>query len=75
MYKLLEYYICEEEIKFHITTMTDTEEKMNEAKDEIAIKLRNMEIEPYEIMFTKNINSIKNLLKRENIKVFKVIKD
>lgn len=73
MYLLKEYYLNKGEICEHIVTTSKTIEGINKEKDNISKILNECDITAYEIMFTKNINNVKTILHRDNIKVFRVI--
>lgn len=73
VYKLIQYYLCQDDIKFHIVTIEDTEQEVNNFKTDLIIWLNKNNIETYEIIETQNINSIKKELKNENTFYFGVI--
>ncbi len=73
MYKLIQYYLFEDEIRFHIVTVKDTEKEVNEFKTDLANWLNKNNIKTYEILATRNINSIKKVLQNENTFYFRVI--
>ena len=73
MYKLIQYYLFEDEIRFHIVTVKYTEKEVNEFKTDLANWLNKNNIKTYEILATRNINSIKKVLQNENTFYFRVI--
>lgn len=73
MYNLIEYYEENNNVKYHIVDFADTKEEINKKKTELAKELNDMGIETLEVITTKNINSLKEILKEKNTKVFQVI--
>lgn len=75
MYRLAQYYVYNGDVRYHIAAITDTEEEMNKKKIEIAKELNNIEIEALEIIATKNINNLREILRKIDVQVFQVLKD
>lgn len=75
MYKILQYYLCKNEIKEHIVTIKDTEQEINDFKENLVNWLNKNNTETYEVVATKNVNSIKKVLTNENTFYFKVVND
>jgi hypothetical protein len=73
MYKLIEYYEENGKVKWHLCEFSDTKEKIDRIKEDIAKQLNEVGIETLEVIATKNIDSMKEILKREDIKIFQVI--
>lgn len=74
MYKLLEYYEKNNIVYTHLSAFAKTEEEIERKKLDIAKGLKEMGIQAYEIFGTKNIQSMKKMLKRDNVKIFQVVK-
>lgn len=75
MYKLIEYYEEKGKVKWHLCGFAPTKEKIDATKEEMAKELTQVGIEALEVIATKNIDSMKEILKREDIKIFQVIKE
>jgi uncharacterized protein Smg (DUF494 family) len=75
MYKLVQYYELNDSILYHLVTFADTEEEINKTKVEIAKELNDVGIETLEIIATKNIKSLKKILKRDDVQIFQVLKE
>ena len=75
MYKLIEYYEENGKVKWHLCGFAPTKEKIDDIKDEMAKELNQVGIEALEVIATKNIDSMKEILKREDIKIFQAIKE
>lgn len=75
MYRLAQYYVYNGDIRYHIAAITDTEEEINKKKIEIAKELNDIGVEALEIIATKNINSLREILREIDVQVFQVLKD
>ena len=75
MYRLAQYYVYNGDIRYHIAAITDTEEEMSKKKIEIAKELNDIGVEALEIIATKNINSLREILREIDVQVFQVLKD
>lgn len=74
MYKLVQYYYYNNSMRYHIVAIADTKEEINKKKVEVAKELNDIGIETLEIIATKNINSLKEIIKKIDIQVFQVLK-
>lgn len=75
MFSLIEYYAENDTVKWHLVVNADTKDEIDEKKTELAKKLNDIGIETLEVIATKNINSLKKILKRDNTKAFQVIEN
>lgn len=75
MYKLAQCYWFEESVKYHIVAISNTEEEINKKKIEISKELNDIGVEALEVIATKNINCLKNILQKIDVQVFRVLKD
>lgn len=75
MYKLVQWYYYNNSMRYHIVAITDAEEEINKKKVEVAKELNDIGIETLEIIATKNINSLKEIIKKIDIQVFQVLKN
>lgn len=73
MYCLIEYYEENDIVKWHMVDFADTKSEIDINKVELAKELNNMGIETLEVIISKNINSMREVLKREDTKIFQVI--
>lgn len=73
MYNLIEYYEEKDIVKWHIVDFADTKSEIDIKKREIAKELKTRGIDALEIIVTKDINSIKKILRKENNKMFQVV--
>lgn len=74
VYELVEYYVDNGEIKPFIIDTRSTLEEIESVKEEVACDFKKAGIKSYEIIMTKDINSIKKLLEDDGIKIFRIIK-
>jgi len=73
MYNLIEYYEENDSVKWHLVDFADTKSEIDIKKVEIAKDLNDMGIETLEVITSKNINSLKEILKRDGTKIFQVV--
>jgi len=73
MHNLIEYYEENDKVNWHLVDFADTEEEMDIKKVEIAKDLNDMGIETYEVIASKDVNSMKEMLKRDGVKIFRVM--
>ena len=75
MYSLIEYYEQNDKVKHHLVEYCNKKSEIEEAKIRIAKQLNEAGIETLEVIASRNINSLKEILKNENLKIFQVVKD
>lgn len=75
MYNLIEYYEENDSVKQHLVGFADTKLEIDKIKFEIAKELNDVGIETLEVISTKNIQGMKGILKRDDIKIFQVVED
>jgi hypothetical protein len=76
MYFLIEYFEENNEVKTHIAGIADTKDDLDIIKKDILEAIIENNIDCFEIIASKNINainSIKEILKNDNIKIFQTI--
>ena len=73
MFNLIEYYIEDEVIKSHIVDHADTIEELDVKKIQLAKVLNDGGIRTLEVIATKNRNSLQQILKEKDTKIFRVV--
>ena len=74
MYLLKEYYLNKNKLCEHIVTNSESIEYINKIKTYICEMLNECGVSSYEILSIKDINSLKNILKMDELKIFQVVK-
>jgi site-specific recombinase XerD len=74
MYKLIQYYLNDNEVKEHLVAYKNTIEEIKQEAYNLAEIMNEAGIKTFEVIATKNINSLIKVLEQENRFYFRIIK-
>jgi hypothetical protein len=75
MYNLIEYYEENGVVKSHLVSYCDTQEELDEVKKSILEEFKGTGVEILEVIASKNIQCLREILKRDDIAIFETIVD
>lgn len=73
MYSLIEYYEENGVVKSHLVSYCDTQEELDKVKKSILEEFKGTGVEILEVIASKNIQCLREILKRDDIAIFETI--